>query len=46
MKARLCTHGRKRREDSEETMIIQGTAETSKYILKPLYYRSGIVGSS
>src|SRR6266566_9818139 len=39
--ARLCTHGRKRREDTEEMMNIRGTAETSKYMSKPLYYRSG-----
>jgi hypothetical protein len=45
-KAQLCRHTRGRgRGNTEETMNIWGTAETSKYMSKPLYYSNGLVRS-
>jgi hypothetical protein len=37
-----CAHTKKRKR----TMLIRGTRERSKYMQRPLYYTSGIVGSN
>ena len=44
--AQLCRHTRGRgRGNTEEMINIWGTAKTSKYMSKPLYYSNGLVRS-